>query len=154
MGLTMENGENNMEENSLVVQKNTEIASYNSTVYGRERMSNLIDEAVVSVKDYRLNTKRAISADIASTARVQNQYEQYVLVCKRELQRNDLSEERRQIISDSMLEAIKASEEVGAKSRRFQTEQLNQSRKLPWEIVGVMMLIIAAGYGGKAMFQR
>lgn len=141
-----------MEENSLTIQQNTEILAYDEAVYDREKMSGLMDEIVSSVKDYRLNTKRAISADIVSTARVQNQYGQYVATCERELHRKDLPEELRQKIMDSMFEASRASEEAGAESRRFQTEQLNHSRKLPWELVGVMALIIVAGFGGKAIF--
>lgn len=122
-------------------------------MYDREKMSELMDEFASSVKDYRLNTKKAISADIASTARVQNQYAQYVAACERELHRKDLPEERRQKIMDSMFEAGKASEEAGVESRRFQTEQLVQLRKLPWEIVGVIALVIVAGFGSKAVFR-
>lgn len=142
-----------MEENGLVVQKSTESATFDVFAYDREKMSSLMDEVVASVKDYRLNTKKAISADIASTARIQNQYGRYVAACERELRRKDLSEERRKEIMDSMLEASNASEDAGTESRRFQAEQLDQSRKLPWEIVGLMVLIIVAGFGGKAIFR-
>lgn len=136
-----------MEENSLTIQQNTKIVAYDETVYDRDKMSGLMDEIVSSVKDHRLNTKRAISADIVSTARVQNQYGQYVAACERELHRKDLPEELRQKIMDSMFEACKASEEAGVESRGFL-----QSRRLPWELVGVMALIIAAGFGGKGIF--
>lgn len=142
-----------MEENGLTVQESTEVIPCNGEIYSREQVSNLMDDVVASVKDYRLNTKRVISADISSVSRVQNQYGQYIAACKSELHRKDLSEERRKEIMDSMFEASKASEEAGAESRRFQAEQLDQSRKLPWEIVGVMVLIIAAGFGGKAIFR-
>ena len=142
-----------MEENSLTIQQSTEIEAYDEAMYDREKMSELMDEVAWSVKDYRLNTKKAISADIASTARVQNQYGQYVAACERELHRKDLPEERRQAILDSMFEASKASEEAGAESRRFQTEQLVHLRKLPWEIVGVIVFVIVAGFGSKAVFR-
>lgn len=141
-----------MEENSLTIQQNTEIVTYDEAVYDRDKMSGLMDEIVSSVKDHRLNTKRAISADIVSTVRIQNQYGQYVAACERELHRKDLPEELRQKIMDSMFEACKASEEAGVESRDFLIEQLNQSRRLPWELVGVMALIIAAGFGGKGIF--
>ena len=102
-----------MEENSLTIQQNTETVAYDEAVYDRDKMSGLMDEIVSSVKDHRLNTKRAISADIVSTARVQNQYGQYVTACERELHRKDLPVELRQNIMDSMFEACKASEEAG-----------------------------------------
>ena len=37
------------------------------------RTGKFVDEVIAAAKDDRMNTKRAISADIASTARVQNQ---------------------------------------------------------------------------------
>lgn len=141
------------EENSLIAQRENEVVSYDDFMHEREEISDLMDEAIVSVKDYRLNVKKAMSADIASTVRIQNQYGQFLSACERELHRKDLSEERRKEIIDSMLEASNASEAAGVESRMFQAEQLNRSSRLPWEIVGVMALIFVAGFGRKAIIR-
>ena len=142
-----------MEENRLTVQKDTEIAAYGESMYDRAQMADLVDEVVASVKDSRLNTKRAVSADIASTARVQNLYGQYVAACERELHRKDLSEERRKEILDNMYDACRASESASVESRGFQREQLEQSRMLPWKMLGVLLSIVVSGYIGGAVYR-
>ena len=142
-----------MEEIGLTVQKDTEIAAYGGSMYDRAQMADLVDEVVASVKDSRLNTKRAVFADIASTARVQNLYGQYVAACERELHRKDLPEESRKEILDNMYDACRASESASVESRGFQREQLEQSHMLPWKILGVVLSIVVSGYIGGAVYR-
>ena len=142
-----------MEENRLTVQKDTEIAAYNACMYDRAKMSDLMDEVIASVKDSRLNTKHAVSADIASTARVQSQYGQYIAACERELHRKDLSEERRTELLDCVLDACRASESAGIESRVLQKEQLEESHMLPLKVLGVMLTIVFGGCIGGALYR-
>lgn len=122
-------------------------------VYDRDRTGKFIDEIIAAAKDDRMNTKRAISADIAATARVQNQNDRYMAACERELRRKDLPEGRRKELLDRMEMAASSSEQVGAESRQFQREQLNHSHKLPWKLLGVGALIFFSGLGGAALLR-
>lgn len=122
-------------------------------VYDRDRAGKFINEIITSAKDDRMNTKRAISADIAATARAQNQNDRYIAACERELRRKDLPEERRKELLDRMEMAASSSERVGDESRQFQREQLNHSHKLPWKLLGVGALIIFGGLGGAALLR-
>ena len=72
----------------------------------------------------QIETNRAVSADIASTARVQSQYGQYIASCERELHRKDLPEERRMELLDRIHDACRASESAGIESREFQQEHI------------------------------
>lgn len=73
--------------------------------YDEKRVGKYIDEVIAAAKDDRANTKRAISADIASTARVQNQNDRFMDACERELRRKDLPESRREELLADMKEA-------------------------------------------------
>ena len=109
------------------------------------RIGKYVDEVIATVKDDRMNTKRAISADISSTARVQSQNERVIAACERELRRRDLSEESRDEILRCMSRAAESTSEESAASREFQREQLDHSHKLIWEIIGVGALIVIGG---------
>ncbi len=76
--------------------------------YDEERAGKVVDEIIASVKNDRMNTKRAISADIASTSRVQNQNERVVAACERELRRHDLSDEWRDELLSRMSDAAQS----------------------------------------------
>ena len=121
--------------------------------HDRERMDKFIEEIIAAAKDDRMNTKRAISADIAATARVQNQNERYMTACERELHRKDLPEERRKEILDRMETITASSERASAESRQFQQDQLNHSHKMPWKLVGIGAVILIGGLGGVALLR-
>lgn len=113
------------------------------------RTGKFVDEVIAAAKDDRMNTKRAISADIASTARVQNQNDRVIAACERELRRKDLSEESRDEILRYMSKAAESTSYESAASREFQREQLDHSHKLPWKLIGIGVLIV----GGTALFK-
>lgn len=117
------------------------------------RTSKFVDEVIAAAKDDRINTKRAISADIASTARVQNQNDRVIAVYERELQRKDLSEERRDEILRCISRAAESTFCESAASREFQREQLEHSHKLPWKLIGIGVLIVLGGVGGTALIK-
>lgn len=71
-------------------------------VVDQERAGKIMDEVIGSIKDTRLDTKRAISADIAATARVQNQNDRLLAVYENELRRKDLPEGQREEILNEM----------------------------------------------------
>ena len=123
------------------------------SVYDRERAGKFIDEIISAAKDDRMNTKWALSADIAATARAQNQNERYIAACERELRRKDLPEERRKDLLDRMKMAASSSEQASAESRQFQREQLNHAHKLPWKLLGVGALVFFGGLGGAALLR-
>ena len=52
------------------------------------RTGKFVDEVIAAAKDDRMNTKRAISADIASTARAHNHNDRVIAACERELRRS------------------------------------------------------------------
>lgn len=113
-----------------------------------EQVSKLIGEVIATVKDDRMNTKRSISADIASTARVQNHSEHIIDACKHELRRRELTEEQRSELLDKMTWAAESSIFVNKASREFQREQLDHSHKLPWVLLGGVALLLLGGIGG------
>ena len=117
------------------------------------RTGKFVDEVIAAAKDDRMNTKRAISADIASTARVQNQNDRVIAACERELRRRDLSEESRYEILRCMSKAAESTSYESAASREFQREQLDYSHKLPWKLIGVGVLIVLGGVGGTALIK-
>lgn len=117
------------------------------------RTGKFVDEVITAAKDDRMNTKRAISADIASTARVQNQNERVIAACERELRRRDLSEESRDEILRCMSKAAESTSYESAASREFQREQLDHSHKLPWKLIGIGVLIVLGGVGGTALIK-
>ena len=117
------------------------------------RTSKFVDEVIAAAKDDRMNTKRAISADIASTARVQNQNDRVIAACERELRRKDLSEESRDEILRCMSRAAESTSCESAASREFQREQLEHSHKLPWKLIGIGVLIVLGGVGGTALIK-
>ena len=117
------------------------------------RTGKFVDEVIAAAKDDRMNTKRAISADIASTARVQNQNDRVIAACERELRRKDLSEESRDEILRCMSRAAESTSCESAASREFQREQLDHSHKLPWKLIGVGILIVLGGVGGTALIK-
>ena len=122
-------------------------------VYDEKQTGKLIDEVIAAAKDDRMNTKRAISADIASTARVQNQNDRVIAACERELRRRDLSEESRDEILRCMSKAAESTSYESAASREFQREQLDHSHKLPWKLIGIGVLIVLGGVGGTALIK-
>jgi hypothetical protein len=123
----------------------------NESVYG-EQLGQMIGEAVAAMKADRINTNRAVSAEIASNVRVQNQSNRYIAVCEQELRRKDLSEERRTELIKEIREAKTDSAESAAESRAFMQEQLDYSHKRPWKIIGTVLLI-TVGVGGVALLR-
>lgn len=119
--------------------------------YDEERTGKLMDEVIAAVKDDRMNTKRAISADIAATARVQNQNDRVIAACERELRRRDLPDERRDELLDRMSRAADSTAYECASSREFQREQLDHCHKLPWKIFLFVATLVVGGVGGAAL---
>lgn len=113
--------------------------------YDEKRVGKYIDEVIAAAKDDRTNTKRAILADIASTARVQNQNDRFMDACERELRRKDLPESRREELLADMKEAAASSAYANAASREFQREQLDHSHKLPWKLIGAGAILLLGG---------
>ena len=87
-------------------------------------MEKMTEEVFAAVKDDRIITKRAISADIASTQRVQNQNERVIEACERELRRRDLSDERREALLEKMERAADSTAYASSCAREFQNQQL------------------------------
>ena len=151
--------------NEMVVKKQTAPAAQNGVrtvnteriqsypVYDEKQTGKLIDEVIAAAKDDRMNTKRSISADIAATARVQNQNERVIEMCERELRRKDLPEERRAEVLGIMSRAAESTAYESAASREFQKEQLEHSHKLPWKILGWGAVILFGGIGGAALLR-
>lgn len=133
-----------------VVEENP---SKDNVPFDAEQIGELIDEFISAAKDDRLNTKRAISADIASTARVQNQNGQVITACEKELRRRDLSEERREELFDIMSRMADSSAHEAERSREFQKEQLAHSRVQPWKIAAFIAVLAVGGAGGVALIR-
>lgn len=113
--------------------------------YDEVRTGKLVDEVIAAIKDNRANTKRAISADIASTARVQTQNDRVIAACERELRRRDLSDERRNELFDCISRAAESTAYANADSREFQRQQLDYSHKLPWKIILFIAVLAVSG---------
>ena len=122
-------------------------------VYDEERVGKYADEVIGAIKDDRMLTKRSVSADIASTARVQAQNGAFIAVCERELRRRDLPEERREELIDMINEARQSSADSEAESRAFQQEQLDHLHKLPWRLLLVAGCILIGCVGGPVILR-
>ena len=122
-------------------------------IYDEERAGKFADEMIAAIKDDRMLTKRSVSADIASTARIQTQNSAFIAVCERELRRRDLSEERREELIDMINDARQSSADSEAESRAFQEEQLDHLHKLPWRLLLVVGCILIGGVGGTALLR-
>lgn len=122
-------------------------------VFDGERAGKLVDEVIAAVKDDRMNTKRAITADIASTARVQNQNDRVIDACERELRRRDLTEDQRMEILNHMSQAAEATTAASEASREFQKEQLEHSHKLLFKILGGTVVVALLWFGGRALLR-
>lgn len=145
-------------ENEIMYQENNELLMKDGQELGdavkpnseRLALAKLVDEAITAAKDDRMNTKRVISADIASAARVQNQYDKVICAYDRELRRKDLPEEQRIHLLHEMKEAASCSARIDQESRTFRQQQLEYSHKLPWKeitfAIGILVLGIAAQY--------
>ena len=129
-------------ENSITVRKNsipvvqgrnqryeTEPPRYYPAC-DREGEGKLLAELAMAAKDDRINTKNALSADIASTAKIQNYKGRVIAACERELKRPNRSEERRAELIAIMQEASESATRAGEESREFQRRQLEHSHKL------------------------
>ena len=115
------------------------------------RIGKFMDEVIAAAKDDRMNTKRAISADIASATRVQNQNERVIAACERELRRKDLPEESKEQILRCMSRAAESTSDISKASREFQREQLSHSHKILWKLIGIGAAIVIGGVGGRAL---
>ena len=122
-------------------------------VYDEERAGKFADEMLSAIKDDRMLTKRSVSADIASTARVQTQNDAFIAICEWELRRRDLSEERREELIDMANDARRSSADSEAGSRAFQREQLDHLHKLPWRLLLVVGCILIGDVGGTALLR-
>ena len=122
-----------------------------SSVISAERVGRVIDEAILIGKEDCANTKRAISADIASTARVQNQNDRIIEACERELHRRDLTDEQREIFHNRMMQAAESTAYASEASRAFQSKQLEHSHNLPLIYLGGVLLLVIGGIGGAAI---
>lgn len=120
-------------------------------VYTDVRTGKLFDEVIGAVRDDRANTKRALSSDIASTARVQNQNERVIVICEKELRQQNLTDERRDELLDRISKAAESTARANEESREFQRRQLEHSHKLPWKIIGAIVGIMVLGIGGVAI---
>lgn len=109
------------------------------------QLSMIMDEVISSAKDERINSKRALSADIASTARAQNQNDRVLAAYERELQREGLSQERRDEILKAMRTITESTARENAASREFQKEQLNNSHKRLFEFMGTAIIFVMVG---------
>ena len=126
---------------------------HSSAMYDQERTGKLMDEAIGGIKDLRLNTKHALSADNAATARVQNQNDRAIAVYERELRRKDLSPERRDQLVDYIAEARQSSATVCSQSRAFQSKYLDKTGKIIGWVIGGALLLVGGGIGGAALLR-
>ena len=122
-----------------------------NSVFDSAVAGKIIEEFILASKDDRINTKRSISANIASTARVQNQNAQTINACKQELRRKDLTEEQRVAIIENMVRAAESTSAVNKDSRAFQQKQLEHSHNLTLRILGGIVLLVLGGLGGAAI---
>jgi len=119
--------------------------------YGIEA-NQWIGEAYAAFRDDRMNTKRAISASIASNAQIQKQSSIIIEACNRELQREDISDSRQDRILDRMAKAVEMSAISNKECCEFQANTLDHSHKLPWRLVGgITVLVIVTIFGVKVL---
>ncbi|WP_289960159.1 hypothetical protein [Faecalibaculum rodentium] len=104
---------------------------------------HVVDELLASAKDNRLNTKRAISADIAASEDLRSQNNLVITCCKQELQRKDYSKEDYLEIMQIMDNARQSTENEINSSREFQKELIVESNKASSKVIelGIALLI-------------
>lgn len=121
----------------------------NHHVYEEARIVKLNDEIVAAEKSDRINTKRALAADITSKERVQNQNDRVISACEKELKRKDLTDAQRCFYLEKMSKAAESTAYESAESREFQEKQLAYSHKQPWRIItgAALIVLLFAGCG-------
>ena len=106
---------------------------------------NVLSELISAIKDDRINTKRAILADIENNTRLQNRTDRIIATYERELQKNDLSEKRRNEILRYMRKIAETALHESNTSRDFQKEQLGYSHMLPMELISGIVIVVSIG---------
>ncbi len=96
---------------------------------------HIFDELLASAKENRLNTKRAIAADIAASRDLRSQNDLVITCCVQELQRKDYSKKDRLEIMQIMNNARESTENVMNSSREFQKELIVESNKVSSKVI-------------------
>ena len=94
-------------------------------------------ELLISIKDDRAVTKKAIASNIESRRYVQKHNSIMLETYRNELRRKDLTPERRYEIFNKMEECLRSSERVDEESRLFEKEQLDYMHKFPKLVFGI-----------------
>ena len=148
--------------NEIMATEGNELAASEETclkivepVQNYSQIGKFMDKIIADGKDERINTRRVIAADIASTERVQKQGEQAMEACIRELQRDDLSEERKSEIICSINRMMELVANESEASREFQREQLERSRwssgesRVLWALAAALLGVAWMTHGRK-----
>ena len=119
----------------------------------RESTSPIVscDELAASMKDDRINTKRALAADKASRERVQEHNSRVIAACEKELKRKDLTEDQRNFYLERMSRAAESTAYESAASRAFQEKQLEYTHRQQWIIIALVVIVLAGSVVSKCV---
>ena len=110
-----------------------------------EQIDSVFSEVLLWIRDDRVNTMRAILSDAASRKMVQKQNHELVRACNATLQREgpNLTTAQQLDLIEKMGEATVSTEQIDARSRAFQREQLSHSHRRSGQLsVFVMAMIL------------
>lgn len=126
-----------VEDNNIVM---TEVNDCNQS--DREYTSKILNEVLVSLKDDRLKTKKAIDAQISLEDIVQRQNKCFIDACENELRTQKITMERRKEILDKMKDAIDQSSQVHVQSMKFRKEELDHLHQHHLLVVGSIAAVV------------
>lgn len=133
------NGHNNDESlQSVTMPLRNEIEATGYKEFNNELEANkTAGELLMSIKDDRTVTKKAIASNIESRRYVQKHNSILIEAYRNELRKNDLTPERRYEILNKMEECLRSSERVDEESRLFEKEQLERIHMFPKLVFGL-----------------
>ncbi|WP_304759668.1 MULTISPECIES: hypothetical protein [Erysipelotrichaceae] len=114
------------------------------------QIGHIFDELLASAKENRLNTKRAIAADIAASKDLRSQNDLVITCCVQELQRKDYSKKDRLEIMQVMNNARESTENEMNSSREFQKELIVESNKVFRKVIVIRIGLISCVVIGTA----
>ncbi len=114
----------------------------------QDHMEELPGEMLAYFKDSRLNSKKAIATSSESTKRVQEQNQQVIDMCERELKRKDLPEGRRAVLLGQAKQAAASSSASDNDHRAFIIEEQRLSERNRWWFLGLVAVVL---FGGAAI---
>lgn len=117
------------------------------------RIDGIFSEVLAWIRDDRTNTKRAISSAATARKQIQEQNMRLFNAYESELQRPDLTDERRDELLDKMDKTAESSKQTDSEIGAFLNEQVSYSHSRSGQLL-FLVATTAVGVGGIAWYLK